>query len=274
MRKSGDGWQSPDIILLRAAELPGGDSIDPAPIEKAFLDAWDQDFSIDPNVVADGAELRVADELTTFMRSATVPVSAGDAQNVVEVKHLSHDPFAYVFRLENTSDKPAAVTLRIFLAAEELAGSRRHWIEMDKFTARLGPKERKALLRLDNQSEVIKKPVDLGPDAYIPAVETEDTRCSCGWPYTLLLPRGTPEGMPFRLIAVATDAAIDGFVSIQACGSVSFCGARDEAYPDKREMGYPFHRAWERPIAAALPEEPQMAGRRLTIRHRGAVPPA
>jgi hypothetical protein len=269
MRKGADGWSSPDILLLDAAKLPGGDSLDPAPIEKAFLDAWDQDFSNDPKLAVAGAELRVASELSTFMRKATVPIVRDDAAQAVELKHLSHDPFAYVFRLENTADKAADITLRVFLAPEALIKSRRHWLEMDKFTARLGPKERKAILRLDNQSEVIKKPVDLGPDSYIPADETDDTRCACGWPYTLLLPRGTPEGMPFRLMVFASDAAIDGFVSVQACGSVSFCGARDEIYPDKREMGYPFHRAWPRPIEDTVAAEPHIAGRRLAIRHRG-----
>jgi hypothetical protein len=128
------------------------------------------------------------------MRKATVPIVRDDAAQAVELKHLSHDPFAYVFRLENTADKAADITLRVFLAPEALIKSRRHWIEMDKFTARLGPKERKAILRLDNQSEVIKKPVDLGPDSYIPADETDDTRCACGWPYARWATRSTAPG--------------------------------------------------------------------------------
>jgi tyrosinase len=64
--------------------------------------------------------------------------------------------------------------------------------------------------------------------------------CDCGWPYNLLLPRGTKEGMKFKLMVMVTDAAYD-LEEIGCCGSMSYCGAK-ELYPDKRPMGYPFDR--------------------------------
>ncbi|MDX0264293.1 hypothetical protein GOL41_26965 [Sinorhizobium medicae] len=60
--------------------------------------------------------------------------------------------------------------------------------------------------------------------------------CTCGWPYGMLLPRGTAAGMPFRLFAMATDNEIDKVGSQKKCGSMSFCGVGDE-YPDARPMG-------------------------------------
>jgi hypothetical protein len=73
--------------------------------------------------------------------------------------------------------------------------------------------------------------------------------CTCGWPYNLLLPRGTAEGMPFRIVAICSDWEIDRVAGDDGCGSLSFCGARDK-YPDKRPMGYPFNAR----LADSLPD--------------------
>jgi hypothetical protein len=54
--------------------------------------------------------------------------------------------------------------------------------------------------------------------------------------------------MPFRLMVMVTDWTVDRVGADSACGSLSFCGARDADYPDARAMGYPF----DRPIAGGL----------------------
>jgi tyrosinase len=89
--------------------------------------------------------------------------------------------------------------------------------------------------------------------------------CTCGWPYNLLLPRGTEEGMPFRLAVICSDWEIDQVGGEESCGSLSFCGARD-SYPDKRDMGYPFDRPFEVPIADTVMANGNMAFRDITIR--------
>ncbi len=91
--------------------------------------------------------------------------------------------------------------------------------------------------------------------------------CSCGWPYSLLVPRGTEEGMPFRLAVVCTDWSFDQVESDESCGSLSFCGARDR-YPDKRDMGYPFDRPFAAPIADTVMANANMAFRDITIRRK------
>jgi len=48
--------------------------------------------------------------------------------------------------------------------------------------------------------------------------------------------------MDFRLLVMVTDWDLDKTGPDTKCGSMSFCGARDAEYPDKREMGYPFNR--------------------------------
>jgi hypothetical protein len=89
---------------------------------------------------------------------------------------------------------------------------------------------------------VIRKPATRPPG---PPPQEEDQEasayCSCGWPYNLLVPRGTSDGMPFRLLVMFTDAAWDT-AHEERCGSMSFCGVRDRGYPDRRAMGYPFDR--------------------------------
>ena len=74
--------------------------------------------------------------------------------------------------------------------------------------------------------------------------------------------------MRFRLAAVVTDFALDSLSGDPNCGSLSFCGAADDVFPDRREMGYPFNRTFgSREIDEVLRAEPSMAVRDLTIRH-------
>jgi hypothetical protein len=252
LSKGADAWSSPDILLLPASAVTGAD------LASLLLALPDM------RAAAENAGIEALDTLTTRERVAEVRLPAGGMRII---QHLSHDPFAIAIKVTNSAAVPADITLRIFLAPASQADDRRAWIEMDKITTRVAAGAAKVVVRLDRESEVVKKPVDLGPDEFVPAIDTDDARCSCGWPYTLLLPRGTADGMEFRLLVVATDARVDGFVNVSTCGSVSFCGARDIAYPDKREMGYPFNRTWVAPITQMLSDEPSMAGRSLRIRH-------
>ena len=116
---------------------------------------------------------------------------------------------------------------------------------------------------------MVKKPAETDPQTVLDGAmdPTDPDYCDCGWPYTLLLPRGTPEGMAFRLAVFCTDAARDLVRSSSECGSMSFCGAV-ERYPDTRDMGYPFSRPFVRSISDTILDVPSAAGRSLTIRHQ------
>jgi hypothetical protein len=89
--------------------------------------------------------------------------------------------------------------------------------------------------------------------------------CTCGWPYNLLLPRGTASGMRFRIAVVCTDWQIDQVGGDESCGSLSFCGARDR-YPDRRAMGYPFDAPLGDPITDVIMTNGSMAFRDFLIR--------
>lgn len=164
--------------------------------------------------------------------------------------HLDHRDFGYVIRIQNTSGRRVGVTLRIFLVPEEFAADRRAWIEMDKFPATLGPRVKAVVARWGGLSSVVQKPVHRPPSGRRePITSTADggawqdpNYCNCGWPFHLLLPRGTQDGLACQLLVLATDAATDQVIQDRPCGSLSFCGAKDVEYPDTRAMGYPFDR--------------------------------
>lgn len=262
VRDSLDGsktaWASPDIILCRTADLPAGR--DPGEVgEELFGGAnWSQDFS------GGGAGgVQPVSELVTTMDSANF---GGEA-----IQFLTHEPFSYFFRVENPSSEELELTARVFIAPAAYADDRRAWIEMDKFLVTVAAGSKAVVYRADTESSVVKRPVDLGPaNVQSPNGNSDEGGyCDCGWPYTLLLPRGTSAGVEYRLLAMFTDASIDKVAAATECGSMSWCGAVDR-YPDTRDMGYPFCRPFG-PGADAIRDTflglANAAARTVTIKH-------
>ena len=261
----GDGdattpWASPDIILCWTGDLPDG--TDPAALGTQLFggDRWDEDFAAGQ---VDGGTLETIDELVTTMSTANF----GGAP----IRFLTHEAFSYFLRIENTTQENQPITVRIFLAPADEAADRRMWMEMDKFLVDLPP-GKQVLYRPDTESSIIKRPAETSPAAVTQGGGDPDERsyCDCGWPYTLLLPRGTPDGMPFRLFVLCTDATIDQVEHPEPCGSMSYCGAVDR-YPDTRDMGYPFSRPFAGPEETAIRDKivelDSAAARSVTIRH-------
>jgi len=117
---------------------------------------------------------------------------------------------------------------------------------------------------------VIKRPAETDPAVVQPTGTDPDDEsyCVCGWPWTLLLPRGRPDGQLFRMVVLCTDGSVDQVPQPTHCGSMSYCGAVDR-YPDTRDMGYPFSRPFTRTIADTFLSLDAAAGRSFTIRHLG-----
>ena len=255
-------WASPDIILCQTIDLPDG--ADPAELGTRLFggDNWATDFT-KAEASADGTTLQTIDELTTTMAH----VAFGGSQ----IAFLTHEPLSYFIRIENTSGAAVDVTVRIFLVPAELENDRRAWIELDKFLVELPADDRVVVYRPDTESSVVKRPVETSPARVLRggADPNENAYCDCGWPYTLLLPRGKPEGMTFRLLALCTDATIDHVTHAEHCGSMSYCGAVDR-YPDARDMGYPFSRPFgpgPNAIRDRILSLDCAAARTVTIRH-------
>jgi hypothetical protein len=267
IRDGATPWASPDIILVRTSDLPTDQSAAQRQQlgERLFGGTkWDTDFTEAP-AQSGNVSLTTTSELVTVISTANV------ASRPQPVKFLNHEPFVYFIRAENTRNEQIAVTARIFLVPNAFESDRIAWIEMDKFTTTLAAQQKAVLYRSDTESAVIKRKAETSPAAIEnrpPGGRT--SYCDCGWPYTLLLPKGTAApGMPCRLLVMFTDATIDNVSQPGECGSMSFCGARDR-YPDNREMGYPFARAFGQGVSAirdTLLSLPSAAGRSVNIRH-------
>jgi hypothetical protein len=216
---------------------------------------------------------------TTFRTTAILKTELKERDFVVEplpgmsgpphqsrINYLTHEPFCWFLRLENVSDRDVEVTVRIFIAPEDTpddpAHERRAWIEMDKFIHPVPAERRVVVFRPDVFSSVIKKPADLDPANPVqpePGGEEDGgSYCQCGWPYPLLLPRGTEAGMPFRVVVLVTDAAADRVPQPGGCGSMSFCGAADR--PRRPRHGLPL-RAAVRAVDRGHPPPTRQRGR-------------
>ena len=165
--------------------------------------------------------------------------------SLMTMSYLSHESFLYKINVINKTKKSVSITVRIFMAPEESINYRGAWIEMDKFFHTI-PSRGSTILRDSKSSAVIRHPVwtadmlenpETGPDESFAS-----PGCRCGWPYTLLLPRGKTEGMKFRFIAILTSGDDLFSKDIDRANSASYCGLVDSEYPDKRAMGYPFDR--------------------------------
>lgn len=269
VRKSLDGSpgsnQSPDIILAfkkSIVDAAGQPADGRAFGEGAFGGGnWDTDFS------SGGA---ATDTLETAMLRRDIELPNGQK---VPVTYLDQTEFAYFIRAENLADAATDVTVRIFIVPADQAENRRLWIEMDKFRHTLQPRQKAVIYRPAELSSVIRKPGVKPPGSRIERPDSpaggagaaDENYCSCGWPYNLLLPRGTSAGMRFRLLVMLTDGNADQ-VRQSSCGSMSFCGARN-LYPDARSMGYPFDRRFPGDsIANTIAAQENMATRDFIIK--------
>jgi hypothetical protein len=256
-------WASPDIILCRTSDLPP--RTDPSNHgEKLFGGAnWSSDFS-EAQATAGSTTLQTTGGLITNMATVNFGGKA--------VRYLTHEPFSYFIRIENKAAGPLDVTVRILLAPADQASDRRAWMEMDKFPVTVPGRSKTVVYRPDTESSIVKRPSETGPESVLAGGgdPDENSYCDCGWPYTLLLPRGTAAGMPCRLLVMCSDARIDRIDAPEHCGSMSYCGAVDR-YPDARDMGYPFCRPFAGRKATAIRDRfvalPSAAARTVTIRH-------
>ncbi len=265
--------QSPDIIVALKERVPGADAagFDGRAFGEATFggDKWDTDPAtsgfVDDTLVT---------EILTRSYQYVDPSSNITFQQTID--YLDQKEFFYFLRLENTTDQKQDVTVRIFLAAQELAENRRMWIEMDKLRQTLTPSQKVVVFRRAADSSVVRKP-NAKPPQFLPirrngeSASSVSTYCDCGWPYNLLLPRGKAEpGMGFRFLVMLTAWSIDRVSDDSTCGSLSYCGSKQN-YPDARVMGYPFDRPFrDKSIADVIRDQPNMATRDVTIKTQAA----
>lgn len=266
-----------DIILARKDGLPANFDGKALGAEAFGGDRWETDFAASSAPLGSGEMVSTTDELLTEMRKRPIELVDDDGNLVEEeIDFLSHDDYSYFLRVENLSDQPQKLTARIFLAperdgdGEEVWTDRNSWIEMDKFIVQLQGGERSVVHRSADLASVVRKPAlrpeDLQPGENTSPKTNQQAWCDCGWPYTLLLPRGTAEGMEFRLFVMLSPGDDLNQPASSHCTSISYCGLQDKEYPDKRLMGYPFDRPFPQGIGATVESRDNMAMRAIKIR--------
>ena len=255
-------WASPDLYLISRTRAT--ESASALTRIRAALSGTNADRAVTDKTVPSLTGYRFTSELSTQFRTRTLAGS--------QVTYLTHLPFGYAVRVANSRGSNADVTLRVFVVPAELADDRRAWIELDKVAVRIPGRSTAVVYRSDVDFSVLKRPAETDPGTVEPGDDdpNDDGYCDCGWPWSLVLPRGRPDGMPFRMMAICTSAAVDRVPQPTQCGSMSFCGAV-ERYPDTRDMGYPFARPLAGSITDTIASLGPAAGRSFTIKHLGTA---
>lgn len=177
--------------------------------------------------------------------------------------HLQHAPFTYNITVENRTNAQKMGTCRIFMCPKfdergqpfaKFDDQRTLMIEMDKFVVRLNPGQNTIRRRSDESSVTIpyeKSFRKVGPK-FTPTDSEEKAQfqfCGCGWPQHLLLPKGSVDGTKFNIFVMVSNYDLDRVdqpdLKNSCNDAVSFCGLKDQKYPDKRAMGFPFDRPFK-----------------------------
>jgi hypothetical protein len=188
-----------------------------------------------------------------------------DVDIQTRVRRLSHEPFEYV--ITANSNKETNAVVRIFLMpkndwfGDKVSIDQLGWnmIEMDKFVMKL--KNGQNVIRRSSELSSVTVPDRKGFREMLKEVNeglagTRDYMVDmkvryCGHPSRLLLPKGKPEGMKFKLVVHVTNFENDFRTEEYTEGSLtslSYCGVLSGKNPDKKPLGYPFDRkivSWE-----------------------------
>uniref|UniRef100_A0A1E1WVS7 Putative hemocyanin subunit n=1 Tax=Tityus obscurus TaxID=1221240 RepID=A0A1E1WVS7_TITOB len=204
---------------------------------------------------------RIPNVIDTFMLRDELEMSYGfifgsDGSYKARYQHLDHEHFSYTINVQSTLPAKKEATVRIFLAPkyDELGNIippnelRRLCIEMDKFKTELTPGINTVVRNSVDSSVALSREYTFEELERGDGITEDRTEyCSCGWPQHLLVPKGNPKGMVYYLFVMLTDRdqdkVTDGAGDHSICSdAVSYCGAKDDKYPDKKSMGYPFDR--------------------------------
>ncbi|XP_034247491.1 phenoloxidase 2-like isoform X2 [Thrips palmi] len=202
--------------------------------------------------------------LRTYMQQTDLDVSMGldytpPGRQYARFTHLQHRRFDYVLQVLNNESQDRKVFVRLFLLMTEdengspldLDFQRRFSMQLDTFEATLSPGANTVRRSSVDSALTIDNDAIYTPQPSVAEIRRRNA-CRCGWPSGLLLPRGSPAGTPYKLLAMVTDFAQDRApkaASEQCSDGWLLCGVPGSThYPDVRAMGFPL----DRPFRAAV----------------------
>ncbi|GBC10125.1 hypothetical protein RclHR1_09360003 [Rhizophagus clarus] len=186
-----------------------------------------------------------------------------DGQDHEKIQYLYPRDWIWFIRAQNDSPNPVTLTFRIWIAPIDFIDKHAYWIEIDKFKRTLGPYEKTVVSQKCDNAVVIRKPAQkttkqMDDTAITPwqkdkldrlnfAQIAEKVFCDCGWPYNMIIPRGSKTGSTFKLFVYVSDGTNDLVRTDTQCGSVLLCGGEKwtDKVPDIKPFGYPFDRPFK-----------------------------
>lgn len=206
--------------------------------------------------------------LLTYWQKSDVDLSTGldfgpDGNVYAQFTHLQHAPFEYTMTVENKASAQKVGTCRIFMcpknnergqAITKFEDQRSLMVEMDKFTVYMNPGRNIIRRRSDESSITIpyERSFRKIGSKFTPTDPLEKSQfqfCGCGWPQHMLIPKGSAEGTKFNIFVMISNFELDRVAQPDLknpCNdAASFCGLKDQKYPDKRAMGFPFDRPYK-----------------------------
>ena len=168
----------------------------------------------------------------------------------ISYQRLNHHDFDFNIRIGNPEQSRKKVIVRIFLGISD-SGSFNplHMIEMDRFVHTLSGNTKEIIKRRSKESSntmkeggmTINRKVDM-IEAFQTGNSNNDIETYCGFPHNVYLPRSTPEGTDFELVAFVNDVdqeVMEGSDGIEHM----MCGHKyDSVVLDDRMFGFPFDR--------------------------------
>ncbi|POG59836.1 hypothetical protein GLOIN_2v1884737 [Rhizophagus irregularis DAOM 181602=DAOM 197198] len=186
------------------------------------------------------------DQVHPFKLNLTDDEATSLGSDIEVVLHnIGHNMLAYIMHPYTLHDKHA------------------YWIEIDKFKRTLGPYEKTVVSQRCDHAVGIRKPAQkttkqmdetaITPwkkeklDQFNLAQIAEKLFCDCGWPYNLIIPRGSKKGSTFKLFVYVSDGTNDFVSTDTQCGSTLLCGGEKwtDKVPDIKPFGYPFDRPFK-----------------------------
>lgn len=203
--------------------------------------------------------------LKTFMQTETFDISntARPCRSInsdpipAQVTTLNHHPFTYNIAVTSLRPQVSYGMVRIFIWPEyllngtKLEGDAAHLraIELDRFRVKLNPSSITTITRSSRDSMVTRKEPSAGiktlynVKAGDSLLTDPEQRRACGFPNNMLIPKGTEEGLPFKMTVYISDESDAGEIEENQFPHYPMCGALNgKPFPDKRPMGFPFDR--------------------------------
>jgi len=269
-------------------------------IYKNMLPAYgDEDLSF-PGVNITAAHVQSSrgddpNRLFTFMETSSIRLQSLDLRSPEEMEdgsvnvvydRLNHVPFAYHVNIQSTHQTHGL--LRIFLIPADITlpsdtEVTQVSIEMDRFLVFMNEGDNYFVRESTRSPFVTRSPLPLGElqDRLLQGdISDEEFNWSgCGWPETLVLPRGREGGMKFRLYMMISqvlpeDSAMTSNWERMQFTSWSWCGVRrnEGDVPDSRPMGFPLDRNppngnWQSLMYSGATKRANHISRDVTISH-------